>query len=370
MIDYPVLSRRAAGAKEVPDLPKRMLSPSGLAALAVSLGLILLCLADSATVAQGVTRGLDLCGGVLLPSLFFFMVLACFLSSSGLVELLAVPLRPLAALLGLPREAAALFLMSVLGGYPVGGRLISNQVKAGRLDLPSARRMLPFCINPAPSFAIVGVGGMMFGSLRLGALLFFSCLASSVVLGICTRRKAPAAAGAPCLTRPGIAAALVEAVQSAAGGMLGMCAYVLLFSVLTALAKAHLPGRLATAASGILEVTCGVSAASAEGSFGGFLLAAFFLGFGGLSILFQVSSFFEPGQIPFGRLMMSKLAGGVLTAVFAGLAMRFLPAGLLQVFLPAYRPQALSGYHISGSIGLLLLASYLLFSLNSRRKCH
>ena len=66
------------------------------------------------------------CLEVVIPALFAFTVLAVYLQRSGLYRVVLKPLTvPLSKLLRLPEELCAVFLLSNIGGYPGGAKLLT-----------------------------------------------------------------------------------------------------------------------------------------------------------------------------------------------------------------------------------------------------
>ena len=128
-----------------------------------------MCIRDSLypqSSAQGARDGLTLCAGVVIPSLFPFVVLACFLTNSGLGELISRPLSPITRyILKLPSSCGCAVIMSMLGGYPVGAKMISGLLEQKKIDKAQASRMLCFCVNAGPAFLIGTVGLSMLLSL-------------------------------------------------------------------------------------------------------------------------------------------------------------------------------------------------------------
>jgi hypothetical protein len=271
-------------------------------------------------VAAGVRQGLGVCTDILLPSLFPFMVLSGFAALSGLGRLMAVPLRPLTrGLLRLPDELGALFFLSMVGGFVTGAQTLASMVRHNRIDAGDAARILPCCVGPGPAFAVLAVGEMMFGSRRIGWLLLAAhTLSTLCVAAVLCRRAGFSTAG---IEKPmGFSRALIEAVSGASAGMLKVFAYVILFFAASALLTPQTgAGQAFAALSGIFEVTAGCAAAAGLGGPSGLLLAAFFLSFSGLSVIFQVTAIAHDAGIGTAGLPIVRAAAGLLTALFAGI---------------------------------------------------
>lgn len=298
-------------------------------------------LVHSAAVAQGIRSGLQVCAGVLIPSLFPFMVLSCLLSMSKYARLLSLPLAPLTRrILKLPEEFGFVVLLGMIGGYPVGAKAISGLLAQGRLDRRTAERMLCFCVNAGPSFLISAVGAGMFGDKRMGVLLFaVQCAATLLVGALVSLRCSP-----PPRTQKwehagqGSAAVFVSSVNAASSAMITMCAFAVLFSgALALLSASGLCGRLAGAlrldpllvdavAGGLLEVTAGCLRGAGIGGMAGFLLVCLSVSFGGISVLFQVMSCFHGTEVRFWPMALAKLLHGALSCAIALPAYKMLTA--------------------------------------------
>lgn len=289
-------------------------------------------------VGAGVRSGLQNCAGLLIPSLFPFMILAALVGATAAGQRLSIwtatLVRPLT---GLPEKIGASFFMSFLGGFPVGAQMLNRQLEQGEIDIDTASRALCCCVNAGPSFLIGAVGAML--SPAAGVLLLFAQILSSLCVAAIQFRGRPIARQNPFAAMPKGSEALVESVRSAATGMFGICAFVTAFSALTALLRAcGLMGAVcgflgilfprlgepffAAAISGFLEVTNGCLAAGQLPQ--GLMLCAFLVSFSSLSIIFQVKSCFSR-PIPFGRFYRSRFLHGSFTCFFVFLGRRFLP---------------------------------------------
>jgi hypothetical protein len=125
--------------------------------------------------------------------------------------------------------------------------------------------------------------------------------------------------------------ALKKAVSSALMAMGNVCAYTVLFRVAGRLLEAagllawtqSVPGGRAFAL-GILDLTGGVTAISPEQP-GAVELAAFLMGFGGVSVLCQTMAVLEESGLPLWSAAAGKLLHGCFAAVWTHLLLLAVP---------------------------------------------
>ena len=187
-------------------------------------------------------EGISLCVDVLIPSLFPFFVLSSLLISTGLAGLCARPLESfMRPLFGVGGAGAAALSLGLIGGYPVGARTVAQLVQRRECSQTEARRLSLFCNNCGPAFFIGAAGVGVFGAKEAGFLLLGANLTAAVLLGILFHvfgketaqeetRKRERPAHSPLTTE------FPQCVRNAFSSTLGVCAYVILFSVLTRLA--------------------------------------------------------------------------------------------------------------------------------------
>ncbi|MCI8360807.1 MAG: hypothetical protein HFE86_05655 [Clostridiales bacterium] len=334
--------------------------------------------------AAGASAGLSLCGRVVVPSLFPFMIAALFISKSGLAEWMGRPLGPaVSRLFKLPAAAAGPLLLSFIAGYPVGARLTRGLYEAGRINEKQANTLLCFTVNAGPAFIVTAAGMGMLHSSAAGWLLLAAHVLAALLVGLLAgrwdgRRAAPRneprnrrgaqtrePSGQPKgAARPGLAAAFVEAVSDASLSMLQICGWVTLFSVILAmLLHSGLPAPLVTLLGGLAEVTTGAAAVAPAGNLP--LLAAL-LGWAGLSVQFQSLSSLGSLRPRYGRFFAARALHGLLSALLVRLLLTVFP-----IVLPAsadlpLRPAA-SGLSFAATLGfLLLLVVFLCFAGKGR----
>lgn len=319
-----------------------------------------------AEAAAGAKNGIGYCLQILVPSLYPFMVLSVFIVKSGLSEKMGNVLEaPCRKVLKLPGSAAATILMSAVGGYPTGARGIAALYECGALTESQAARMLCFCVNAGPAFVISAVGAGFLRSSRAGGILFASQLIASFFLSIlCSipakNETVPRKAGKRHGT--GAANALVLSAADAAKAMVGMCCFVILFAAFLNLFRIWVKQPVASAVlSALMEVTGGCSDLTKLGApLWAFSLA---IGWAGISVHFQILSFFTNIKVHLPRFVFCRMLHGLLAALTTVLLMQVFPVDI-EAFSNISKPltPSLSG-SVPASAALIILCIALIICL-------
>lgn len=305
------------------------------------------------TSVEAARKGVTLCLDLLIPSLFPFFVLSSLVISTGLASACARPLEHLMEpLFGVGGPGAAALGLGLIGGYPVGARTIAQLVQRRECSQEEACRLSRFCNNCGPAFFIGAVGVGVFGEKKVGFLLLGANLAAALLVGIATRvteGSLPLQCSCPAQSPSfsSLAAELPRCVRDGFSSTLGVCAYVILFSVLTALAEASgllplcagtlarlFPGEHTNALCrsffiGLMELSTGTTAlAEATASALALPMAAFLLGWGGLSVHCQSLPFWREAGIPMGPYLRAKFLQGMLAAGITALALMAFPLAM------------------------------------------
>lgn len=343
--------------------------------------------------AAGAQTGLSFCAQVLIPSLFPFMVLSSFVVKSGLSSFLSKPLKPITQhLFHLPGCTGATIVMALVGGYPAGARGIKALIEQGDITPKQGERMLTFCVGAGPAFVISVVGTGLLGSSWAGVVLFASQIFASLFIGILTgllsRDHQPSRTSPSQTSSIRFADALVESTSDSTGGMLNMCAFVILFSTLLTLLQdsgfsqivsqallfVGVPSSAANSVVSILlEVTNGCSLAAHNGVSPAFL--SFALGWAGICVHFQIFTSLSGISFSRAKFMAFRLLHGGIAALFSGLLLHISPK-TSEVFSTVSQPvQPLMAADLTGSLMLLASCAMFLLTLSakdmdfSRKKC-
>lgn len=348
-------------------------------------------------------EGVELCLNVLVPSLLPFFVISSLIVELGLADMAARGLSPvMGRLFNVGGQCAGALILGFIGGYPVGARTVINLYDSGRCSKSEAERMLAFCNNSGPAFIFGVVGAGIFSSSAVGAVLYLTHIAASVLVGLIFRNygggshTSVTAKNSRAVPFP---QAFVSSVTSAFSSCLNICSFVIFFTVLIRLmflsgvitALAELIGALfgvfgmdslwaEKLLTGLIELTSGVwSLRDVSDSLrGSVAMAAFMLGWAGLSVHCQVLSFLYKSGLSAKSYIAGKLLHGVLSAGLAAAAVTFIsldaPVGAFLAdavgrmadmgFGPAL---ALSSGLAGGTLGLFSLMS-LIFGKKGGKK--
>ena len=284
-------------------------------------------------------KGLKLCARTVIPSLFPFMVISELLVSSGVGNRLGrLVSKPIRMIFGVSEGCACAFILGAICGFPIGTKTLVSMLDRGELTAREASKALIFCNNPGSAFVISAVGVSLFGSFRLGVMLYTCVIMSAIAVGAMGRffnnTNAADFALQNSKTRKtatrGISENFTAAVQSSAASMLTVCAYVAFFSSFVGCLGAILEGVgapqfLTAAFFGFFELSSGVAMSAELSPISSILFCAAILGWSGLSVHFQVMAVSAGRGISYAPYFWAKAAQGGICATFMGIALKLFP---------------------------------------------
>lgn len=278
----------------------------------------------------GARQGLSFCVQTVIPCLFPFTVVGIFLNKSGgILYLNKVFNKVSQPILKINGTEFSIFLLSLVGGYPMGAKIIGEMQREGKITKKRAYFLLTFCINASPTFFISAVGIGIFSSKYVGVILFFANLLSSVtyilLLGRITFKDESVKYKKDIFYTFGDS--LVLSVKESAEIFLGICGFVTIFSTLNSLLNEIIEADWLKLVLGVLfEVTTACDLASKENIH--IYFYSFIITFGGLSTIFQILTCLNDCNISFVYLFLSRLIGGILSSLYCFIFFKIFPAAL------------------------------------------
>ena len=276
---------------------------------------------------EGIAQGIRLCLEVLVPSLFPFMAVTDLFVKSGLCNRAGKLLKkPAAVLFGISGSLAPVLLLSLIGGYPAGASGIAALRKQEMISEDDAKKAAMFAVCAGPGFVVNYVGCSVYHNREIGLVILLAQILSVIITGV----------GMRLLTKPTsynsakensafpipFSTALVASVQTAAKGMLQICAFVLLFSAVTGICTQLIHSQTALSAVYCTADVCTAVIQLSEQY--PIELVAFAIGFGGMCVHFQIFAVLEGIHINKPLFFLIRIIQGLLTAGLTHIGLRMI----------------------------------------------
>lgn len=339
--------------------------------------------------------GVRLCLNIIIPSLFPFFVISSMVVELGIAARLGRFIEPLMTrLFNVNGACSAAFVLGFIGGYPVGAKTAIALYEKGQCSKTEAERLLSFSNNSGPAFILGVVGAGVFSNSFAGLLLYLAHTVASVIVGILFRNWGNDGPGKKEVKRSVIKpasfpAAFTVSVKNSFQSALNICGFVIFFTVFIRLL--FLSGIIPFLASLIGKIfhPLGLDASFAEKLLTGFIeissgvwtlqdaaphinssiaMAAFMLGWAGLSVHCQTLSFLCDSGLSAKTYIFGKLLHGIISA---GLVYTVYRLFLLDAPVSSYLAEQVTGMAnfgfsksliLSAGCSLLLLVCLLLIS--------
>lgn len=263
--------------------------------LVAMIGYFVIVQADTASMV--VKSSLVSCLTVIIPSIFAFMALSTFLVESGLYKIISIPFYPIARyVLRIDSKLFSIFLISLIGGYPVGAKLLTMLVENGEITSKQAEKMMCYCYGSGPSFIFGLVAMNVYSNVRVGVIILASSsLASFIVAYIVGLTQNIPQKKHEDLKLNISSQALINSVNSTSQSLLSICSLIVLFSVFTAFLDSFgviemLSSFLTTAPEAIKTFFEVSNVSTFSGTINEIALICGLLSFGGLCVIMQITS--------------------------------------------------------------------------------
>ena len=216
-------------------------------------------------------------------------------------------------------ELCAVFVLSNIGGYPVGAKLLSELVRQERLSEKDAGRMMCFCFGSGPGF-MIGIAGMkIFNSAGAGLALFGACFAAALLTAAFVRSRGPIELKKADRSFELSANSFISSVTAAARVMFTVCAMIIGFSAISAILSEIGVYSLFESIFGsaeifpaLLEVTRIKELSAAAHTLP---LCAALLAFGGVCVLMQIAAIAK--DIPLKGFLISRVPAALIAALIS-----------------------------------------------------
>lgn len=271
-------------------------------------GAFALLILRSGNASAAAQAGISNCLRTVIPALFPFLALTnLFLQLDFPKAIMGSLGNAFETLFAIRGAALPAFLAGFIGGYPIGAAAAAECCRLGRCSKEEAERLLVFANNCSPGFLFGLVSGKLPGGKQSALILLALQWLLSVFIGILLgagQKRSKVASEVPGNAGRSFFEVFTASIQNAGRSTLLICAYVIFFGVITS----FLP--MSALLRGIVELTGGIlvlsSGPQAE------IIAAFLVGFGGLSVACQVMSALEGSGVSARRYLPLRLLHGCM----------------------------------------------------------
>lgn len=269
--------------------------------------------------------GLETWAKILLPTIFPLIFFTKLLTDLGVIDVFASKLSITQKLFKTPPISAYAFLISILSGYPVGAKVVSDLYTDGYITKKDAVKICTFTSNSGPMFIYGSVGISMLFSKTLGLVMLISHILSAICNGMLYRNyKVPGIKQneIKMQTKPtfSLSAVMIDSITSILliGGFVSIFFVVIellnqihLFAPLAALFQAFGvdPNVVMGIFNGLIEMTHGcldistltLSPAAVA------VLCTGIITFGGFATMLQAFAFLQKIGMKFGFFILQKI---------------------------------------------------------------
>jgi sporulation integral membrane protein YlbJ len=337
--------------------------------------------------------GLSLCTDIIVPSLFPFFVLSNLTVHLGFASRLGRMAEPIMRpLFGVSGACSTAFILGFIGGYPVGAKNVTELYASGNCTKSEAERMLAFCNNSGPAFIFGVVGAGIFKSARIGLILYIIHVITAICIGLIFRSRKSSGHPSTKLVRPvsvrlKFTEAFTLSVSSAFQSVLGICGFVIFFTVIIQMLQFCGVIPAIASAIGTLLSSCGIHSTYIESFLVGMIelssgvrslssltgdiavplaLASFMLGWAGISVHCQVLSITAGTGLSTVKYLIGKVLHGTLAAAVTSVVFHILPASIAVM---AYGPAAQTArkWTVILTLMIILLSFFCLFVIKLQK---
>lgn len=305
--------------------------------------------------------GLNICASTVIPSLFPITFASVFIMSLFENSKLSFLNHFAKKFFNSNGYCLLIFCFSLIGGYPTGAKLLNEAYISEKITKEKAQNMCLYSVNSGAGFAVTAVGLGVFGSKKIGIILYLSGILSALTLALVFslyKNRESKVQTDNFKNNHTIAEIFTSSASKASTALLSICGFVILFSVINGMLMQF----------DILKYLCYFTeTTSAVMRTKNIYFISFLLSFGSLSVLFQIISAAKEVNIKFSKLILARIFAGIISTCFT-----FLIIKIFKISVPALSngisfgvKSSVSG--VPAAISLIVLIILLIISLENKK---
>lgn len=286
--------------------------------IVICITVVFLPLYFSKNIFDGVALGIKICLSSLIPSMYIFMVIACFISVSKISKYFGDILNFISIkLFKISGETFSIMLLSFIGGYPIGAKIISDKIKNNELTSKQGQYLLNFCVYCSPAFIISGVAEPLWNNKKIGFIIYLSQIITGVLIAlICSFRRHEVIYIKEKNAYNTFSNNLIYSVNNATKSMCTICSFVVLFfGIFSLIDLLNIPNEYKTIIKGLMEVTSGCQVVQNSSLFESILIINLFTSFGGVCVILQLVSMLHNCNINFIQFILIRCVFSLVSTI-------------------------------------------------------
>lgn len=342
---------------------------------------IILVIAFSKEMAISVLNSIEKCIKVIIPSLYIFMIISDFIITSNIYFVLAKPFSIVSRyIFRISEQFFPLYIISNIGGYPVGAKLISDMIKENKMDNNTAEAMMNYCYFSGPAFIIGIVGANIFSDIKVGIIVFISLFITNLIIAVSTglNRTIPQS-NTHTLEIDISVNVFIKSIYNGGKSIFYICTIIVFFSSILCIIESS---GIISIISGLidkytfLEYSDGIAIINSfieisnislfESDVKNIPLITSLLSFGGLCILLQVKSIIP--NLPLKNFILFRIIAMFLSYFICKLICFITYDFISPVYSPAQLPHSQNSPIITLFLLIMTILFLLKFSIEKNRK--
>lgn len=300
----------------------------------------ILLIMDSENMINAAKNSVNVCLNVIIPSLFAFMVFSQLLVKSGTAEIMFYPLYIISKFWfrGTRREFG-IFILSLIGGYPVGIKLLKGEIAYNKNFTAIAEKMLCYCYCGSPAFIIQVAGLSVLGSSKAGLFAYIAnvlaCFTAAVLMNIFLKSKGRYKDTSPSNTKISLSH-VTDSINGSVKSLGVICGTIISFNIIIELLD-YCGFMVMLDRFELKNIFCAFFEISnlsmfQGNDFGMLPLFSAVTSFGGLCIIVQTAALSQ-GKLNLKKFILSRIPIAALSAVYCR---------ILTIMFPLYIESAVS----------------------------
>lgn len=308
----------------------------------ISTFVCILLIMDSENMINAAKNSVNVCLNVIIPSLFAFMVFSQILVKSGAAEVMFYPLYMFSKFWfkGTRREFS-IFILSLIGGYPVGIKLLKEEIAYNKNFTAIAENMLCYCYCGSPAFIIQVAGLSVLGSGKAGLFAYTAnvsaCFTAAVLMNVFSKNKGIYKGTSPSKAKISLAQ-ITDSINGSVKSLGVICGTIISFNIIIELLD-YCGFMVVLDRFELKNIFCAFFEISnlslfQGNDFGMLPLFSAVTSFGGLCIIMQTAALSQ-GKLSLKKFMLSRIPIAALSAVYCRILTLLFPLYIESSISPA-----------------------------------